>query len=130
MKIYFNTETDKVFNLDTYRLDLLGLKNGNPYVAIDFNKFESQEDEDHLVSYIKNIKDKVDSITILQENEKDVILTQEFKNGAISSFFKTVNSYMGEVLYSLMIEDKLHELNQEQFESEAIIEDNPDITEA
>jgi hypothetical protein len=130
MKIYFNAETDKVFNLDTYRLDLLGLKNGNPYVAIDFNKFESQEDEDRLVNYIKNIKDKVDSITILQENEKDVILTQAFKNGAISSFFKTVNSYMGEVLYSLMIEDKLHELSQEQFESEAIIENNPDITEA
>lgn len=47
MKIYFNEDSATVFNLNTYRLDFLGLENGNPYAIMDFDEFNTVVRDTH-----------------------------------------------------------------------------------
>lgn len=121
MKIYFNEDSATVFNLNTYRLDFLGLENGNPYAIMDFDEFNTAEDEADFVAYIRSL-DAVNVITISNEDSEEPLLIQNFQNGKIPSFFKSVDSTLNKVKYNLMIEDVLTEEVESEVEIEHIIE--------
>lgn len=121
MKIYFNEDNAKVFNLNTYRLDLLGLENGNPYAIMDFDQFDNIEEEENFISYIRSLE-TVNIITISNEDSEEPLLIQNFKNGKIPSFFKSIDNDLNKVKYNLMIEDVLTEETESEVQIEHIIE--------